>query len=174
MIVGGIQTFRPQGVAKILWQTPNHRMLLDFKNPQTPHRCAAMRQLDLILDGLKQITTLGGKDRLVSAEIIRPAFAALRWLKVHHFQNDRRIAFGIDLLERKTDELAHFTGRNAESITVLETRRCPACGEELTDPEVPGTSIRTTVYCPKCFGRVWPAYRDLCSLRNGFGTDPWT
>jgi hypothetical protein len=75
--------------------------MLDLDQPQTPHVFAASRQLDLILDYLKRITYADSPGRLWMLEIIRPCFAALRWLQAQRFAADSmaaRLMAGVPVL----------------------------------------------------------------------------
>src|SRR5262245_62122107 len=101
--------------------------MLDLDHPQTPHVFAASRQLDLILDYLKRITYAASKERPHLLEIIRPCFAALRWLQAERFADEPHIAPGIDELERAAERLARLGDGRAEWPAGELPTACPRC-----------------------------------------------
>src|SRR5262245_10328470 len=107
--------------------------MLDLDHPQTPHVFAASRQIDLILDYAKRITLSGTAGRQFMLEVIRPAFAALRWLNTARFENAAEITEAITELEQQMEKLVgmqlldpHHRGGPASE--------CPACGGNRTSP----------------------------------------
>src|SRR5688572_1927726 len=107
--------------------------MLDLDHPRTPHVFAASRQLDLILDYLKRISFADSKERLHLLEIIRPCFAALRWLQAQRFADEPHIAAGIGELERAAEQLARLGDGRAEwSADGVLPSRCPVCRQPLT------------------------------------------
>jgi hypothetical protein len=150
--------------------------MLDLDHPQTPHVIAASRQLDLILDYLKRITYADSPGRLSMLEIIRPCFAALRWLQTQRFADKPHIAAGIDELERAADRLAQLGDGRAEwSADGMLPSKCPVCRQPLTTYGVyeprPGLKVPKERWCSLCLEVAMPALQRVGSSHEGFGTD---
>jgi hypothetical protein len=149
--------------------------MLDLDHPQTPHVFAASRQLDLIGDYCKRISYADSKGRLDMLKIIRPCFAALRWLQAQRFADEPHIAAGIDELESQADRLARLGDGKADWIGGDLPAKCPVCGESLTvygvyEPR-PGLKVPKERWCSSCMEVVMPALMRLRSSVDGFGTD---
>jgi hypothetical protein len=149
--------------------------MLDLDHPQTPHVFAASRQLDLILDYCKRISYAESKGRLDMLEIIRPCFAALRWLQAQRFADMPQIVASIDELEKQVGELAQLGGGRAEWVSVELPGKCPVCGERLTlygvyEPR-PGLKVPKERWCSPCLEVVMPALMRVQSTEVGFGTE---
>src|SRR5262245_61212101 len=99
-------------------------------------------------------------------DVVRPAFAALRWLNRERFDNSPDVASGIDQLEREVEVLVALplrgTGRH-----VLPASLCPSCGGDPTPP----TEHSPTPYCSHCLDIVMPGLDRIRSSEEGFGTD---
>lgn len=149
--------------------------MLDLDHPRTPHVFAASRQLDLILDYLKRISYADSKGRLSMLEIIRPCFAALRWLQSQRFASEPHIATGIDGLERAAEQLARLgDGRAKWSADEMPPSKCPVCHQSLTTYGVyeprPGLKVPKERWCSPCMEVAMPALQRLESSHEGFGT----
>ncbi len=136
----------------------------DLNHPMAPHRFAATRQEDLILGCCKHMTLEDSFERQFTLDIIRPAFAALRWLNSERFGNSATIKNSIEHLEAEVEKLSKLPLRFS-STTKETNRRCPHCGSvgRSRPPEVP--------YCDKCLGLVRCGLDKVSSLEEGFGTD---
>src|SRR5215203_6199101 len=112
--------------------------MLNPDHPQSAHVYAASWQIELILDCCKRITLLGRTPaRRAFVEIMRPAFAALRWLNRERFGHSRRIDKIVDRLEREAEALADLPVAYPPPHTAAPTR-CPTCGGAMTThPEEP-------------------------------------
>lgn len=77
--------------------------MLDLRHPRIPHVFAASRQEDLILEYCKRITLSGAESRRFMLEVVRPAFAALRWLAAIRFADKPQILHTIAELERQVE-----------------------------------------------------------------------
>lgn len=149
--------------------------MLDLDHPQTPHVFAASRQLDLILDYCKRISYAESKGRLSMLEIIRPCFAALRWLQTQRFADIPQIAGSIDELERQVEALAQLGARRATWVSGRLPSTCPVCGERLTlygvyEPQ-PGLKVPKERWCSPCLEVVMPSLMRVQSSEVGFGTE---
>lgn len=138
--------------------------MLDLSHPRTPHIFAAARQEDLILDCCKQMKLSHADDRRFLLEVVRPAFAALRWLSTARFAADSRIAASVDALEQQVEQLAALPVRSDEGELDVQ---CPACGG---GPTV-ASNDSPLPYCPQCLEVVMPAVQRIRSSEEGFGTD---
>jgi len=150
--------------------------MLDLDHPQTPHVFAASRQLDLILEYLKRITYAASPGRLQMLEIIRPCFAALRWLQAQRFADEPHIAAGIDELERAAERLAQLGDGRAEwSADDMPPSKCPVCRRSLTTHGVyepwPGFKVPKERWCSPCMDAAMTALERVRSGHDGFGTD---
>ncbi|MDY3555565.1 hypothetical protein R5W24_004708 [Gemmata sp. JC717] len=149
--------------------------MLDLDHPQSRHVFAASQQLDLILDYLKRITYVGSKERLALLEIIRPCFAALRWLQAQRFAGESRIAAGIDELEQAAEQLARLRDSRAEWLGGELPTDCPVCRQPLTTYGVyeprPGLKVPKERWCSPCLEVAMPALQRVQSSHEGFGTD---
>jgi hypothetical protein len=141
--------------------------MLDLDHPQSAHVFAAARQEDLILDCCKVMTLSDANGRRRTLEIIRPAFAALRWLNRERFGNSEQIGAGIDQLEREAESLAALPVTGTRDRWTATFRQCPACGSE---PNAP-TQYDPRRYCSKCLDLVMAGLSRIRSLETGFGTD---
>ena len=139
--------------------------MLDLDHPQTPLVFAASVQLDMILDYSKKITLSGTTGRRFMLEVIRPAFAALRWLNAERFGASPTITTGIDELERGVETLVGMPLTNP-GHRGGPAPQCPACGGQPTTPN----QYDRTAYCPTCLRAIMPGLTRLRS-RQGFGTD---
>jgi hypothetical protein len=150
--------------------------MLDLNHPRTPHVFAASRQLDLILDYLKRITYADCRGRVQMLEIIRPCFAALRWLQAERFADEPHIAAGIDELERAAERVALLGDGRAEwSADEMPPSKCPVCRQPLTTYGVyeprPGFKVPKERWCSPCMGVAMPALQRVRSSHEGFGTE---
>jgi hypothetical protein len=150
--------------------------MLDLDHPRTPHVFAASLQLDLILDYLKRISYADSKGRLSMLEIIRPCFAALRWLQAQRFSDESHIAAGIDELERAAEQLARFGDDRAEwSPDEMPPSKCPVCRRPLTTYGVyeprPGLKVAKERWCSLCLEVAMAALQQVRSSHEGFGTE---
>jgi hypothetical protein len=127
---------------------------------------AASRQEDLILDYCRRITLEDGAGRRFMQEVLRPAFAALRWLNRERFDNSVSIGSGIDQLEREVAALVALPLVNSYEQGA-PAARCPACGGKPTAP----SKYDPTPYCTKCLDVIMPGLSRLRSCEEGFGTD---
>jgi hypothetical protein len=141
--------------------------MLVLDHPRTPHVFAASKQLDLILDYCKLITlqdTSAGRQFML--EVIRPAFAALRWLNLERFGGSSEIRSGIDQLELEASALAGLpsfaSGRSKHAKT-----RCPACGDSPTSP----SQYDPRSYCRTCLDLIIDGLSRVRSSEGGFGAD---
>lgn len=149
--------------------------MLDLDHPQTPHVFAAARQLDLILDYCKRISYADSKERLFMLEIIRPCFAALRWLQTQRFADEPQIAASINELKRQVQALAQLGTGKAKQVGGDLPTKCPVCGERLTlygvyEPH-PGLKVPRERWCDPCLDIIMPALMRVESSNAGFGTD---
>ena len=140
--------------------------MLDLDHPRTPHVFAASCQEDLILDYCKRITLSGASGRRFMLEVVRPAFAALRWLAANRFADEPKIAVGITELEREVERLAGLPLRDPDHRGGPATR-CPACDGK---PSVP-SKYDSTSYCSPCLDVIMPGLLRVRSCDEGFGTD---
>jgi hypothetical protein len=142
-------------------------IVLDLDHPRTPHVFAASRQEDLILDYCKRITLAGAAGRRFMLEVIRPAFAALRWLNKERFGDSLTIASGIDQWEREVEALVGLPLIDPDHCGGPASR-CPACGGKPIPPSKYGSRVP---YCSSCLGGMMPGLRRVRSFEEGFGTD---
>src|SRR5262245_48090852 len=140
--------------------------MLDLDHPQTPDVFAASWQLDLIHNCCKRATLTGTSGRRLMLGVVRPAFAALRWLAEHRFSDQPGLADGIDQLERQVEQLAALPLREPDPAG-RPVSRCPSCGGT---PTVPHRYDRISC-CTRCLAVVLPGLRRLRSCEDGFGTD---
>jgi hypothetical protein len=96
-------------------------------------------------------------------EVIRPAFAALRWLNAMRFEGSAEIAGAIAELERQVEALAGMPLLDPDHRGGPASR-CPACGGKPTSP----STYDPVPYCSPCLGVIMPG---LQACREGFGTD---
>jgi hypothetical protein len=147
--------------------------MLDLDHPQTPHIFAASNQLDMVLDFCKRISISHSSGRGRMLEIVRPCFAALRWLNGERFGNSPAIAAGITDLERAADQLARLGDGWAEWPAGAPSA-CPVCGAPITNYGVyeptPGLKVPKERWCSPCLDVIMPALRRLRSGSGGFGT----
>lgn len=99
-------------------------------------------------------------------EVIRPTFAALRWLAAHRFADQPHLADGIALLEGQAEQLAAMRLRKLGSWG-WPAARCPGCGGKPTAR----SKYDPIDYCQPCLGVIMPALDRLRSWETGFGTD---
>ncbi len=137
--------------------------MLDLEHPQTPHIFAASRQLDLILDYCKRISISRTGGRRFMLEVIRPAFAALRWLITARFGAYAEIDSAIAELEHQAEALAGTPLADPDPRAGIPAY-CPACGGKLMEPD----RYDPIPYCSGCLGVVMPG---LQKCRRQFGTD---
>ena len=140
--------------------------MLDLDHPRTPHVFAASWQLDLILDYCKRISLSGAASRRFMLEVIRPAFAALRWLAANRFADEPHIAKGIAELEQQVEQLAGLPLRDPDHRGG-PAATCPACGEKPTSP----SKYDPTGYCLPCLDIIMPGLQRVRSCDRGFGTE---
>ena len=140
--------------------------MLDLEHPRTPHVFATSRQLELILDGCKRITLSGVAGRQFMLEVVRPAFAALRWLAENRFRDEPHIADGITELEHQVERLAGLPLREPNQQG-LPAARCPACGGKPTK----ATKYEPAPFCPTCLDVIMPSLMRVQSCEEGFGTE---
>jgi hypothetical protein len=148
--------------------------MLDLNHPQTPHVFAASRQLDMILDSCKRISISASKGRLDLLEVVRPCFAALRWLNAERFGASPVIAAGITNLERAAERLARLGDGRVQWPAGEVPSACPVCGEPVTTYGVyeprPGLRVPRERWCSPCLDVIMPALERLRSGSEGFGT----
>jgi hypothetical protein len=106
--------------------------VLDLNHPKTPHVFAAARQLDLILGYLKKISYSDSRGRFFMMEVIRPCFAALRWLNTNRFEQSPKIAANIDALEERAERLSQLGEGKLVQTGPEPPARCPVCDTPLT------------------------------------------
>jgi hypothetical protein len=140
--------------------------MLDLTHPQAPHRFAASKQLDLILDYCKRITLQGESGRRFMLEVARPAFAALRWLNEQHFRGSPDIRDGVNEFEAAAESLVRMPLVEAEPRQ-YKFSRCPVCGDSPEGPD----KYDPTPYCSRCLYVIIPALSRLRSSDRGFGTE---
>lgn len=140
--------------------------MLDLSHPRAPHVFAASSQQDLILDYCKRITLAGAEARQFMLEVVRPAFAALRWLATTRFTGEPHISDAIAELERQVEQLAALPLREPAYIGG-PAARCPACGSNPTTP----SQYDPTQYCPRCLDLIMPELERVRSCKEGFGTE---
>jgi hypothetical protein len=140
--------------------------MLDLGHPRTPHVFAASTHIDLILDYCKRISLSGAGGRRFMLEVVRPAFAALRWLAANRFVGKPHIPGAIDELERQVEQLAGLPLRDPDHAGG-PAARCPACGGKPTAPSKYGP----TPYCSRCLDVIMPGLQRIRSSEEGFGTD---
>jgi len=150
--------------------------MLDLDHPRSQHVFAAAVQLDLILDYLKRISFSVSKERLHLLEIIRPCFAALRWLQIQRFAGEPHIACAIDDLEHAAEKLARLgDGKAVWSSDDMPPSKCPVCRKTLTTYGVyeprPGLKVPRERWCTNCTEVAMPALERVRSSHEGFGTD---
>jgi hypothetical protein len=150
-------------------------MMLDLSHPQTPHIFAASNQLDMILNFCKRMSISTGKHRLDMLEIVRPCFAALRWLNSQRFGDSPDIATGTSDLEQAAERLARLGDGKADRPTGVPPSVCPVCDVKLTTYGVyepsPGLQVPKERWCSPCLGVIMPALQRLRSSSKGFGTN---
>lgn len=141
--------------------------MLDLDHPQTSHIFAAARQMDLILSCATRMSVAGGRQRTRLLDIARPAFAALRWLNSHQFQNSPVILDSINELERALERLAALATEPERGDLV-----CPVCGRALTETTVftPEGRSGKDRRCSVCLDTLTPWLQRLQSSESGFGT----
>jgi hypothetical protein len=140
-------------------------LLLNLRDPQTPHVFAASKQIDLILDYAKRISFDDDGGRLFMVAVVAPCFAALRWLNETHFHGSHEISKRIDELNLAILTLAELGITKRESP--FERKSCPVCNASLTTPN----QYDPVPYCPDCLDCIMPALSNLQSCDGGFGTD---
>ncbi len=135
------------------------------RDPRRPHVHAAALQMALVRDYLGRISTADGSGRLYMLALLRPCFAALRWLQAERFADQPQLVSLIDDTEREVEELSHLGHGEMNWSGGMSPRvRCPVCGHKLTvAPELPE--------CPSCVQLAVAAYNRLASSYEGFGTD---
>jgi hypothetical protein len=139
--------------------------MLNRNNPRSAHIIAASNQLGFILTFAKNMTLATGKQRSDLYLIVEPAFAALRWLNEHRFENSTKIANRISYLQMMLRQLADM-GHEVTLEPATGRKECPVCGSEVTL----GSEYSPQSYCSTCLHTVMPAYRELGSAKDGFGT----
>lgn len=139
--------------------------MLDLQHPKTPHVFAASRQLDLILDYAKCISSSDSDERRFMVQVVAPAFAALRWLNAAQFGNSMSIASAIDNLQHDLQTLADKAGPLSAEST--ERKTCPVCSHSLSKPG----KYDPIPYCPHCLEVIMPSLDALESCDTGFGTE---
>lgn len=140
--------------------------MLDLDHPRTPLVFAASTQIDLILDYCKRITLSGASGRRFMLEVVRPAFAALRWLAEHRFTDEPHIAEGLSELERQVEQLVGLPLSDPDHRGG-PAARCPACGGKPTTP----SQYDPTAYCSPCLDVIVPGLLRVQSCEEGFGTE---
>jgi hypothetical protein len=140
--------------------------MLDLEHPRTPHVFAASRQLELILHDCKRITLSGVAGRQFMLEVVRPAFAALRWLAEQRFRDEPHIGEGITELERQVERLVGLPLSNPNHQGG-PAARCPACGGKPTK----SSKYEPTPYCSTCLDVIMPGLMRVQSCEEGFGTE---
>ena len=140
--------------------------MLDLDHPRTAHVFAASRQVDLILDCCKIVTLSGERRRRFMLEVMRPAFAALRWLADHHFSDRTQIMVGIAEWESQVENLAGL-GLKDSDLEGGQASQCPACDGKATTP----SKYDPRAYCSVCLGIIQPGLTKLRSSDRGFGID---
>src|SRR5262245_65268203 len=138
--------------------------MLDLDDPRTPHVFAASSQLDLILDYCKRISLSGADGRRFMLEVIRPAFAALRWLAAHHFADVPHIADAIAKLKRQSDELAELPLRDPAQLGRLPAQ-CPVWAGMPNSP----SEDDMVGYCARCLEVLFSALLQCRSCDADFG-----
>src|SRR5687768_4443059 len=105
----------------------------------------------MVLDFCKRISISDSKGRVHLLEIVRPCFAALRWLNAQRFGNSPSISAGITGLEQAAEQLAILGDGNAEWPTGGLPSACPVCGVQLTTYGVyeprPGIKVPKERWC---------------------------
>lgn len=134
-------------------------------DPRRPHVHAASLQMAMVRDYMRAISCADGDSRLYMLAMIRPCFAALRWLQAERFADRAQIASLIDDTEQKAEELAYLGQGEVNWTSGMSPRvRCPVCGQKLTatlgKPE-----------CSACVQVAISAYHRLASSFEGFGTE---
>jgi hypothetical protein len=127
--------------------------MLNLDDPRSASVFAAMRQMMFIEAGCKRVTAEHGDRRRLELEIVRPAFAALRWLNTERFDGSRDIGNAIDKFEKQADDLAALQTSPHTSLTSPIV--CPACGGELTTPH------DAPAHCQTCMQMIAPSYEKL-------------
>ena len=140
--------------------------MMDPRSPNAPRRYAASRHIDLILGCSKWMTISDAQMRRAMLEIMRPAFAALRWLNCERFDGSRRIAATIARLENEAERLADRPVLYPPVVAEMPPARCPACGEA----PIPPNEWEKIPYCRSCLDRM-PSLMDIQMVDPGFGTD---
>lgn len=141
--------------------------MLDLDHSSTPWVFAAARQEDMILEYCKRITLAGEHGRRFMLEVVRPAFAALRWLNRERFGDSVSIVSGIDQLEREVEALATLPLVNPDHRGG-PAALCPACGGK---PTITPDEYAPTPYCSECLDVIMPGLGRVRSCQEGFGTD---
>jgi hypothetical protein len=141
--------------------------VLDLDDPRTPHIFAASWQLDFILDNVKRISLSDKRSRLFTLEVIRPAFAALRWLNKTRFGQSPKIANNIDELERQTEKLANLSLQCPGQLLLGYPDNCPVCGEFRQGPN----EYDPRPYCSACLDVIMPSLSSVQSCEEGFHTE---
>lgn len=139
--------------------------MLDLDHPHSAHRIAAAKQIELILDYAKRITSDGGRGRRFMCNVVAPCFAALHWLNENHFENDPEIHQRIADLQFALGGLA--ARQVTERDSPLERKNCPVCQQELTKP----SKYDPIPYCSDCLDIIMSAFSRLESCDGGFGTE---
>ena len=139
-------------------------MLKDLNDPRALGVFAAAKQEDLILDYCMRITLAGTSARSRMLEMIRPCFAALRWLNKERFGNLQQISSGIADLEAAIESLVRLPLIDPEPDAV--PNKCPACGRRPTS----SSNYSKTAHCPSCLESVMPHLNRIRSCDEGFGT----
>jgi hypothetical protein len=149
--------------------------MLDLDHPQSAHVFAAAKQLDMVRDAARRMTREDARRRIQLLEIVRPCFAALRWLQAQHFADQPALATMVDELAREVEKLAHLADGADEAAAGDGPRaRCPACGARLTDGTVYLRFFRRPTaewWCCRCLAGVWAALDRVELVEEGFGTD---
>lgn len=149
--------------------------MLDLDHPSSAHVAAAANQMGFILTFAKNMTLSTGKCRADLYLIVEPAFAALRWLNENRFENAPRIAHRISNLQMLLKQLADML--HDETLEPPDGHKvCPACGSQVTfagryQPHGVSFTVPAERYCSRCLDTVMPAYWELESMKNGFGTE---
>jgi hypothetical protein len=125
---------------------------------------AACHETMMISEFCMKITVANSDRRRGLLEVIRPSFAALRWIATERF-DPTSILPVIAELEAKVEELVNLPLKFVDDQNP-QSDRCPACGGALTAIE-----DSDTYCCSPCHDLVWPTLVRLESIDEGFAID---
>jgi hypothetical protein len=161
---------RTRVIAIVLRRHPN---MLDLDHPLTPHRFAAVHQIELIHKFAYHISLGIGRSRRDFYDILKPAIVALNWLNENHFGNRVEIRETIASIDR---ELSSLADKPHDDRYVDDRKNCPACDAKITEigsyqPDGVSFTVPEFRYCEVCLEQFTSLLDNLKSASAGFGLE---